>query len=148
MRAALSLLAAGAAIVAAQNSTSLPDLVSKLPTCAIPCYEDGAAAAGCSTTDFQCLCGTGKDKFLSGASACVISDCHGDDFSDTLSLAGQICNVVTTENPDPSAVASASAMVTSALGAASATTSPDSAAFRPELGFGILGAAAAAALVL
>lgn len=62
-----------------------------------------------------------------------------------VALAGQICTVVTTENPDPSAVASASAIVTSALGAASSTSSPDSAAFRPEVGFGVLGAVAAAA---
>ncbi|RYC62262.1 hypothetical protein CHU98_g3946 [Xylaria longipes] len=125
MRATLSLLAAGAAVVAAQNSTC-------------------ADAAGCATTDFNCLCNEGKGKFLSSATTCVVSDCHDDDFSDTVSLAGQICNVVTNDNPDPSAVASASAIVTSALGAASATTSPDAAA-RPELGFGILGAVAAAA---
>ncbi|KAI0436040.1 hypothetical protein F4803DRAFT_557402 [Xylaria telfairii] len=146
MRASLSLLAAGAAVAAAQNSTSLPDLVSQLPTCAIPCFEQGASAANCSTTDFQCLCNDAhKTQFVSSAGACVLTACKDQDFSNAVSLANQICTVVNTENPDPSAVASASAIVTSALGAASATSSPDSAAFRPEVGFGLLGAAAAAA---
>ncbi|KAI0471390.1 hypothetical protein F4859DRAFT_485473 [Xylaria cf. heliscus] len=148
MRASLALLTAAAAAVTAQNSTSLPELVSELPTCAIPCFNSGAEAANCSTTDFSCLCGDGKTKFISAASTCVLGACKDDDFSNAISLAGQICTVVTTGNPDPSAVASASAIVTSALGAASATSSPDSAAFRPEFGFGLLGAAVAAALAL
>ncbi|KAI1742763.1 hypothetical protein F4680DRAFT_411692 [Xylaria scruposa] len=147
MRATLSLLVAGAAAVAAQNSTSLPDLVSMLPTCATPCLTQGASAAGCATTDFQCICGK-QTQFISGATSCIIQDCHGDDFNKVISLAGQICTVVTTDNPDPSAIASASAIVTSALGAASPTSSPDSASVRPELGLGILGAAAMAALAL
>ncbi|KAI0864843.1 hypothetical protein F4860DRAFT_381498 [Xylaria cubensis] len=149
MRATFSLLVAGAAVVAAQNSTSLPDLVSQIPTCATPCLTQGASAAGCATTDFQCICSDGKkNQFISGATNCILEDCHGDDFSKVVSLAGQICTVVTTDNPDPSAIASASAIVTSALGAASATSSPDSASVRPELGLGILGAAAMAALAL
>ncbi|TGJ78216.1 hypothetical protein E0Z10_g10543 [Xylaria hypoxylon] len=137
--AALSLFAA---VVAAQNSTSLPELVSELPTCAIPCFESGAKAAGCSTTDFACLCGSGKSSFISNAAICVSTKCQGDDFSNTISLAGQICDAVS-QNPDTSAVASASAIVTSALGVASATSTPDSAAFRPEIGLGFMGAVAA-----
>ncbi|KAI0532621.1 hypothetical protein GGR58DRAFT_160462 [Xylaria digitata] len=137
--ATLSLLAA---VVAAQNSTSLPDLVSELPTCAISCFESGAKSAGCSTTDFSCLCGDGKSSFISSAITCVPGKCSGDDLSNTISLAGKICEAVS-ENPDASAVASASALVTSALGAASATSTPDSAAFRPEIGLSFMGALAA-----
>ncbi|KAI3318062.1 hypothetical protein HD806DRAFT_512971 [Xylariaceae sp. AK1471] len=136
-----------AGVVAAQdtNSTSLPDIVSNLPTCAIPCFTQGAKAAGCSTTDFQCLCGDGKSAFIGSAATCVLSDCHGDDTNTAISLAGQICTVIL-ENPAPSDVASASNIVTSALGAASATSTPDAAA-RPELGYGIMGAAAAVAMM-
>lgn len=131
---------AAAAVTAQSNDTSLPDLVSQLPTCAIPCFEKGAAAANCDTTDFACLCGTGKDQFISTASTCVIGDCSGENLSDIISLATQICTSVS-ENPDPSEVASASNIVTSALGVASATTSPDAAfVHRPDLGVGILGA--------
>ncbi|KAI1184242.1 hypothetical protein F5B17DRAFT_412849 [Nemania serpens] len=136
---ALSLFAA---VAAAQNSTSLPDLVSQLPPCAIPCFKRGAEAADCSVTDFQCLCGTGRDSFITGAGICVTTSCDSDAFNSAVSLAGQICTDVTS-NPAPSDVASASAMVTSALGAASPTASPDSAAFRPEIGLGLMGVAAA-----
>ncbi|KAI3339497.1 hypothetical protein F4824DRAFT_498187 [Ustulina deusta] len=131
-----------AAVVAAQNSTSLPDLVSQLPTCAIPCFETGAEAAGCSTTDFACLCGNGKSAFITSAGTCVLTKCSSDDSSSTISLATKICAAVS-DDPDPSAVASASAIVTSALGAAEATSTPDSAAFRPEIGLSFMGAVAA-----
>ncbi|GAP90746.1 putative CFEM domain-containing protein [Rosellinia necatrix] len=138
-----------AAVATAQtNSTSLPDLVSQLPTCAIPCYTKGAAAANCSTTDFQCLCGDGKSAFLSSAATCIFTSCSGDDTSNIVNLATEICTDVS-QNPDPTEVASASAIITSALGAASATNSPDSAASRPEFvsgvvsGIGIVGVAAA-----
>ncbi|KAI0103322.1 hypothetical protein GGR51DRAFT_253569 [Nemania sp. FL0031] len=132
-----------AAVVAAQNSTSLPDLVSEIPTCAIPCFQDGADSAGCATTDFSCLC-SNQSSFIAGATSCILSDCQSDDQSKVISVAGQICTAVQ-DNPDTSAVASASAIVTSALGAASATASADadSAAFRPEISLGLMGALAA-----
>ncbi|KAI1120138.1 hypothetical protein F5Y10DRAFT_290284 [Nemania abortiva] len=137
---ALSLFAA---VAAAQNSTSLPDLVSQIPECAIGCFQEGADSAGCSTTDFTCLC-KNQSSFIAGAATCVLGACQGDDQSKTISLAGQICTEVQ-DNPASSAVASASAIVTSALGAASATTSADadSAAYRPEMGLGLMGAIAA-----
>ncbi|KAJ3559414.1 hypothetical protein NPX13_g9535 [Xylaria arbuscula] len=140
--AALSVFAAAAA---AQNSTSLPDLVSQLPTCAIPCFESGAEAAGCSTTDFDCLCGDGKDTFISSAGTCVLSKCDSEDFSTAVKVAPEICTEVTTGDPDPSEVASASAIVTSALSAADATSTADadSAAYRPEIGLTFMGAMAA-----
>ncbi|KAI0870420.1 hypothetical protein GGS24DRAFT_108070 [Hypoxylon argillaceum] len=140
-------LALFAAVAAAQNSTSLPDLVESLPPCAIPCFQDGADAAGCSTTDFTCLCAN-QSSFITGALTCVISDCQGDELNTLTSVATQICEAVAA-NPNASAVASASAIVTSALGAASATTSADadSAAFRPAMGLGFLGAAVAAAMM-
>ncbi|KAI0205890.1 hypothetical protein F4808DRAFT_184022 [Astrocystis sublimbata] len=154
MRVTLSLLAAGAALVAAQdssNSTSLPSLVNSLPRCALPCFDKGAKSAGCETTDFTCLCGN-QQKFISGATSCVLTACQGDELSKTLNTATEICDVVNNDKPPPTAVASASALVTSALGSsASATSSPDSddsAAFRPEMSFGILGAALAAAFVI
>ncbi|KAI0514643.1 hypothetical protein F5B22DRAFT_647400 [Xylaria bambusicola] len=139
--AALSLFAAA---VTAQNSTSLPELVSNLPTCAIPCFESGASAAGCSTTDFDCLCGSGKDTFVSSAGTCVVTHCDSDELSTAIKTATQLCTEVS-DNPDPSEVASASAIITSALGAAEATSSsdPDSAAYRPEISLTFLGAIAA-----
>ncbi|KAI1419221.1 hypothetical protein F5Y12DRAFT_284768 [Xylaria sp. FL1777] len=101
--ATLSLFAAA---VAAQNSTtSLPSLVSQLPTCAIPCFETGAQAANCSTTDFTCLCGDGKTAFITSAGTCVVSKCSGDELTNAISLANQICTDVS-QNPAASDLAS------------------------------------------
>ncbi|KAI1437456.1 hypothetical protein GGR50DRAFT_692239 [Xylaria sp. CBS 124048] len=138
-----------AAVATAQttNSTSLPDLISQLPTCAVPCFQDAANSANCSITDFQCLCVTGKTEFISAAGACVLTKCSGDDLSSAVSTANNICATVE-NNPSPAEVASASAVVTSVVGASSASATPDSAAVRPELSFGMIGAAAAAMLAL
>lgn len=145
---ALSFFAAVAVAQSSDNSTSLPDLVSQLPTCAIPCFEQGAEAAGCSTTDFACLCGDGMDTFVSKAASCVFGKCSSEELNTAIKSAEQICLAVA-DSPNPTEVASASAIITSALGAADPTSSPestdspDSAAFRPEINFGILGAALA-----
>ncbi|KAI0391234.1 hypothetical protein F5Y17DRAFT_20863 [Xylariaceae sp. FL0594] len=141
---ALSFLAAMAAAQDANNnSTSLPDLVAQLPTCAIPCFNTGAESAGCATTDFDCLCTRGKDQIIASAGPCVFKDCESDDFGKLSTLLTQICTEVS-ENPSPSEVASASNIVTSALAAAT----PSDPASRPELGYGLMGVAAAAALLL
>ncbi|OTA99703.1 hypothetical protein M426DRAFT_324890 [Hypoxylon sp. CI-4A] len=144
--AALSLFVAFA--VAQNNSTSLPDLVSQLPDCAASCLSSSAQDAGCSAEDFTCLCGDKKDAFISSITGCIGfgSGCSQDDIGKLTTLAPEICTEVN-NNPDPSAVASASNIVSSAIGTATATATPD-AAVRPEVGFGLVGAAALAAFAL
>lgn len=74
-----------AAVAAAQNSTSLPDLVAQLPTCAADCLSEGASNANCTVTDFSCIC-ENKDSFLSGAATCVItSSCTSEERNSTSS---------------------------------------------------------------
>ncbi|KAI2643568.1 hypothetical protein GGS21DRAFT_23814 [Xylaria nigripes] len=143
-----------ASLVAAQQDTlPLTGVVSQLPTCAIPCFESGASAAGCLTTDFNCLCVQGHQEFITTAGSCLVTKCQGDDFNNAVNSASKICDIIAT-HPNPSDVASASSVVTSVLGAASAsasasaTTTPVSAASRSELGLGIFGAAAAAMWIL
>ncbi|KAI1452173.1 hypothetical protein F4805DRAFT_45701 [Annulohypoxylon moriforme] len=141
-----------AAFVAAQNSTStsLPDLVSQLPSCAAGCLSSAAKSAGCSAEDFTCLCGDKKDSFISNITGCIAlsSGCSSDDIGKLSTLAPEICTAVAA-NPDASAVASASNIVSSAIGTASASaTSTPGAAARPEVGMGLFGAAALAAFAL
>ncbi|KAI1332488.1 hypothetical protein F5Y16DRAFT_357912 [Xylariaceae sp. FL0255] len=136
------------AAVTAQNSTSesLTDLVSELPTCAISCFESGASAANCSVTDFSCLCGSGKQTFISNAGLCLLSDnsCTDDQINNATTVASEICEDIG-NNPSSTDVASASAIVASAVAAATSATATPDVAMRPEFGYGILGAAAAAA---
>ncbi|KAH9905756.1 hypothetical protein F4778DRAFT_678127 [Xylariomycetidae sp. FL2044] len=141
---AVSLFAAAAA---AQNSTSLPDLVSQLPQCATGCLDSSAEKANCASTDFDCLCGTGRDEFISAITGCILTaGCSSDDLTKASSLAPQICTEVA-DDPSPSEVAAASSIVASALSTASPTPT-GAAPARPELGYGVLGAAALAAFAL
>ncbi|KAI1413393.1 hypothetical protein F5Y13DRAFT_161206 [Hypoxylon sp. FL1857] len=137
-----------AAFAAAQNSTSLPDLVSQLPQCASSCLASSAQTAGCSAEDFTCLCGDNRESFISSITGCIglSGKCSSDDIGKLTTLAPEICTAAT-NNPDPSAVASASNIVSSAIGAATPTSSPG-AASRSEIGMGLVGAAALAALAL
>ncbi|KAI0851726.1 hypothetical protein F5Y00DRAFT_229133 [Daldinia vernicosa] len=133
------------AFAAAQNST-LPDLVSQLPACASSCLNSSSESAGCAATDFTCLCSEDKrQSFISSISGCIglSAKCSQDDISKLTTLAPEICDAATS-NPDPSAVASASNIITSAIGP---TSTPD-AGVRPEVGMGLVGVAAFAALAL
>ncbi|KAI2463367.1 hypothetical protein F4781DRAFT_416897 [Annulohypoxylon bovei var. microspora] len=133
-----------AAFVAAQNSTSLPDLVSQLPSCAASCLASSAKSAGCSAEDFTCLCGDNKSTFISSITGCIgfSSECSQDDIGKLTTLAPEICTAVAA-NPDASAVASASNIVSSAIGTATPTSTPGAAA-RPEIAMGLVGVALAA----
>ncbi|CAJ2509133.1 Uu.00g141590.m01.CDS01 [Anthostomella pinea] len=144
---ALSLFAAFAA---AQNSTStsLPNLVSELPQCALGCLNDSANSAGCAVTDFTCLCGTGKSKFINAIGTCVTlsAKCSSEDIKNATQLAPEICSAATTD-PDPTAVASASNIVASAVASETASSAPG-VPVRSEVGLGLLSAVAFAAFAL
>ncbi|KAK8088167.1 hypothetical protein PG997_003128 [Apiospora hydei] len=114
-----------AAQSSASNSTDLASTVAQLP---------------------HCVCGPKRQDFLKGIGFCIAisSGCSSEDVNKLQDLAPKICQSVS-DNPSPSEVAKASAAVTSAVGAAP-TESDKSAAMRPEVGFGFMGAAALAAL--
>ncbi|KAI1098417.1 hypothetical protein F4804DRAFT_125737 [Jackrogersella minutella] len=147
--AAISLSLFAAFVAAQSNSTSLPDLVAQLPSCAAGCLSSSSKSAGCSAEDFTCLCGDKKDSFLSSITGCILtSGCSQDDIGKLSTLAPEICTAASSS--DPSAVASASNIVSSAIAtaaSASATSTPGAAA-RPEIGLGLVGAAALAAFAL
>lgn len=136
-----------AAVATAQNSTSLAALVSELPTCAVDCFESASTTAGCAPTNFTCLCGNAKTAFLNAIEPCILgAGCSLTDLTKLASLPTEICNAVN-DNPSSADVASASAIVTSALGA-EATHSSTNAAAMPQITMGVMGAAALAAFAL
>lgn len=144
---ALSLFAAAAsAQSSSNNSTDLSSTVAQLPQCALKCYRDQSNSVGCSPGDFSCICGPKRQDFIKGVAVCLTlgGSCSSDDLNKLQDLAPKICQSVE-NNPSPSEVAKASAAVTSAVGQAAPTQSDKSAAMRPELSFGLIGAAAAVA---
>ncbi|KAI0023397.1 hypothetical protein F4780DRAFT_729593 [Xylariomycetidae sp. FL0641] len=143
-----------AALAAAQNSTSsasgsssLPDLVSQLPQCATGCLSGAAEAAGCGTEDFKCICGSGKQKFISNIGSCAVLQCSSDDIQKASKLAPQICTAVN-NNANDAAIASASSIVASAVSTSTPPSDTPGAAMRPEYGMGLLGAGVLAAIAL
>ncbi|RYP74947.1 hypothetical protein DL771_002731 [Monosporascus sp. 5C6A] len=147
---ALSLFAAAAATAQNTTSDSLPDLIAQLPTCAISCLDSAADSANCEPTDFACICGANRQSFIASIGTCVLltGQCPQDEITRATNLAPRICSSATS-NPEPSAVASASALVSSALASetATATDQPD-AAVRPDVGLGMIGIGMLAALAL
>ncbi|RYP01736.1 hypothetical protein DL764_006098 [Monosporascus ibericus] len=150
---ALSLFAAATAVAQNTTSDSLPELVAQLPTCAIDCLGSAADSAGCEPTDFECICGPNRQSFITSIGACVLlsGQCSEDQISSATALAPQICSNVE-NNPEPSAVASASDLVSDAIASETASASdeqdePD-AAVRPGVGLGMIGIGMLAALVL
>lgn len=74
--AALSFFAAAAAAQSTDSNTStsnesLAQLIAKLPVCARSCYASAAKSAGCSVTDFECICITKRPSFIGAIAPCV-----------------------------------------------------------------------------
>ncbi|CCF38206.1 hypothetical protein CH063_09354, partial [Colletotrichum higginsianum] len=99
------------------GSTGLPGLISQLPTCAVTCLNTAARNIGCSATDFTCLCDS-QERLISSLTPCVLTaGCSADDIANAARIAPQICSEVD-NNPAASDIASASNLVTGALGTA------------------------------
>ncbi|WYZ43219.1 hypothetical protein EsH8_VI_000918 [Colletotrichum jinshuiense] len=138
---------------ASSGSTGLPGLISQLPTCAVTCLSTAAQNIGCSVTDFTCLCES-SERLITTLTPCVLTaGCSTDDIANAAKIAPQICAEVQ-NSPAASDVASASNLVTGALGtatggSAATATSVPAAAARPTNGlYGMLGAVALAAVAL
>ncbi|KAI0475496.1 hypothetical protein GGR56DRAFT_646182 [Xylariaceae sp. FL0804] len=141
---ALSLFAALAAGQSNSTASSLPSLVSQLPSCAVSCLPAAADAANCAETDVECICGSGKSAFLGSIGTCAFTNCDSSEISNLQTLATKICNEAN-DNPSSSVLASVSDVITSAVGTATqsaGSSSTSGAAVRAEHGLGLAGAAA------
>ncbi|KAH7353385.1 hypothetical protein B0T11DRAFT_300533 [Plectosphaerella cucumerina] len=133
-------------------ATSLPDLVSQVPTCILGCLPKVGEEIGCSPTDFECIC-SDSGSFVAHLARCMVSNsesCGSKDAEDGTTLFDPICNAVRA-SPAPAAVASASSIVSAAIAEASeaaASPTPTNAAMAMSISHGgILGAIAALLLV-
>ncbi|KAH7028997.1 uncharacterized protein B0I36DRAFT_431906 [Microdochium trichocladiopsis] len=152
--AALPLLAAlAAAQTTADNNTStsnesLAELISQLPQCARGCFTSAAERAGCATTDFECICIDNRPAFIAAIAPCVfLSTCQPSETSAATNVATDFCHKIYA-SPNDTELAAASSAVTAVLGTPAPTQSsdPNSAAARPVIGLGLLGAAVMAAV--
>jgi len=65
--------------------------VALLPTCAYNCLTIAAASAGCSITDYACICGSGRTAVQRSAIPCIASNCTVSEDITIQSLATEIC---------------------------------------------------------
>lgn len=132
----------GSLPTATPTASGLPGLVSQLPACALPCFESAAKTVKCTLSDFKCLCQSSNlNSFALNMGTCLTgglganggpsgtdSRCSIDNLS---SLATQICSRVNSA-PSQDELASASAVVSEKLAAATATSTGASSTGTPK----------------
>ncbi|KAK0727475.1 hypothetical protein B0T26DRAFT_640073 [Lasiosphaeria miniovina] len=117
MKYSAVLVTALAALVSAQD-------LSAFPACSTDCIADGAKAAGCSNTDFKCIC-EAKDKFVSGATSCVVAGCGIDvALAKVLPAVDALCVAVLAGGSDDTATTSSTAATTTTEDSSSSTEAP------------------------
>ncbi|KAF5664576.1 integral membrane protein PTH11 [Fusarium denticulatum] len=76
-------------LVAAADATK--ELLTNLPACAAPCYEDAIKKSDCNSTDVKCVCST--QVIIQTAEACAAQACHVRDSLTTLNMTYTYCEV-------------------------------------------------------
>ncbi|KAG5744070.1 hypothetical protein H9Q70_013227 [Fusarium xylarioides] len=76
-------------LVVAANATK--ELLTNLPACAAPCYEDAIKKSDCNSTDVKCVCST--QVIIQTAEACAAQACHVRDSLTTLNMTYTYCEV-------------------------------------------------------
>ncbi|KAI1209269.1 uncharacterized protein F4807DRAFT_460960 [Annulohypoxylon truncatum] len=141
----LSLLAA-----IAMAEDNLTELVDDFPDCALPCFASSVSANNCKTTDFNCICGKQVDINIK-MGGCLSDNCQN---ASSLNVGGKLDDLCDRwdDHPNSTEVAAATSAlashVTVAVTAASSTSAPEGAAGCLEPGIVMVGAVAAAMLVI
>ncbi|KAF5699764.1 integral membrane protein PTH11 [Fusarium mundagurra] len=76
-------------LVAAADATK--ELLTNLPACAAPCYEDAIKKSDCNSTDVKCVCST--PVIIKTAEGCAAQACHVRDSLTTLNMTSTYCGV-------------------------------------------------------
>lgn len=79
-------LLAGAAVLVASVATAqdcISVALSAIPSCAQPCFLNGAPTIGCSGTDFKCQCQQ-QAKMFAAVESCVQKSCPESEFQKTI----------------------------------------------------------------
>ncbi|KAF5254105.1 hypothetical protein FANTH_987 [Fusarium anthophilum] len=127
----LAIAAQAITTVSSPNQTSLPALVSQVPSCVAGCLGVVYDSIGCDAGDIVCLC-IHKASLISKVGLCIVgAQCDFEDATGSTDIVRDMCKLVA-EDPGTAVIASASrildAVVASAtVSAASAPTSTNAA---------------------
>ncbi|EHA57786.1 hypothetical protein MGG_05531 [Pyricularia oryzae 70-15] len=86
-------LLAGAAVLVAGVATAqdcISVALSAIPSCAQPCFLNGAPTIGCSGTDFKCQCQQ-QAKMFAAVESCVQKSCPESEFQKTIDGSDKVC---------------------------------------------------------
>ncbi|KAI0377682.1 hypothetical protein F5Y04DRAFT_175059 [Hypomontagnella monticulosa] len=139
---ALSFLAA----LAVADNDNLSEIIDDFPDCSLPCFAQKADDSGCQTTDFNCVCHN-QLEIAARMGGCVSDYCGTLDNFNVGARLGELCERWR-DDPSTTEVAAATSAIASQVAAASATVKPKNAAgtFEPQMV--MMGAAAAAVLMI
>ncbi|KAI6372878.1 hypothetical protein MCOR25_003615 [Pyricularia grisea] len=77
-----------AGIATAQDCVSVA--LSVIPSCAQPCFLNGAPTIGCAGTDFKCQCQQ-QAKMFAAVESCVQKSCPESEFQKTIDGSDKVC---------------------------------------------------------
>ncbi|RDL37486.1 uncharacterized protein BP5553_04919 [Venustampulla echinocandica] len=108
-------IAIPASLASLAYSQSIPDLAAQIPSCGYTCLVDAAKTAGCSITDYACICGPKRPALIKAGTPCIASGCPLRDALDTQRLGTQICAVLSgvSSSAIPSAISTVSSATSS-----------------------------------
>ncbi|PSN67405.1 hypothetical protein BS50DRAFT_574104 [Corynespora cassiicola Philippines] len=78
------------ALVVSFAAVNAQDL-SGIPNCALPCFATAVPASGCSISDTECQCTTGRDSITQSITECVPGKCSSEDIASLASAVEGIC---------------------------------------------------------
>ncbi|KAJ4223268.1 hypothetical protein FSOLCH5_005078 [Fusarium solani] len=148
---ALAVAVRATTTVSTPKPTTLPGLVSEIPSCVAGCLETIHEQIGCDAANLECLC-SDVGSLVAKMGPCIIKHgCELDEASDGTDLIRPICDRMG-DKPDDAGIVSASKVLDAAI-AAQATTDASSTSTNAAGNVGyntikVLAAGAVAALVI
>ncbi|KAK6839324.1 hypothetical protein PG987_005190 [Apiospora arundinis] len=116
-----------AALAAAAPQAQQPGgLIAGLPTCALPCFQEGSVKVGCTAGDFACVC-TKLDAFTKESAGCIAAACKPEDLLTLQSASTQLCKAALAGASSSSAAAPAAPSATASASAPAKASSSASA---------------------
>ncbi|XXH02429.1 hypothetical protein Hte_008804 [Hypoxylon texense] len=134
------------AALALADDNNLSSIVDAFPDCSLPCLAQKAEGEGCKISDFGCVCDN-QLKIAAKMGTCLSDYCGTLQNFDAGGRLGELCERWD-DHPSSTEVAAATSALASQVTAASATITPNAAAGSLEPGMIMMGAAAAAALMI
>ncbi|KAE8442253.1 hypothetical protein EG329_003513 [Mollisiaceae sp. DMI_Dod_QoI] len=122
-------------------SQTIQSEMALLPQCGLTCLTNASTSAGCSITDYACICGTKKNTITQSATPCILGTCSTSDALKVQSISQEICTLEaasasgsasSTASSSIAKSSSSSTVTSTASSKASSTASNSNSASKPS----------------